>query len=563
MVGTFNDHDLLIYKIKVIPIHNDEHLFSGMIYIIDKKWALYGVDLHLSNSAHLDFVDSIGIHQQYVPEMAGNWVPQVTDFSFYGKFMGFKYSGLFLNLYQDIHIDTTLISPNYHEVFYSNKEAYHKDDKFWNENRPLLITAEENRFYQQTALAGQHLKDKMLADSLQNKNNKLRLLPYLLKGYTLHNYNNNTSWTFQSPYNMVFYNTVEGWGINLNIKYTKLYDTLHSLVIIPQARYGFSNRVFNANIFANYIYNPFKQASVYGRIGSDFLDLNNTGSVSLFLNSLTTLFLGNNYLKLYQSRFIMAGTAGEIANGILLAGQFEYADRRPLFNTSHHTFNKDSLLTSNNPLDPYGNTLLFPQYRALIFKGSATFTFDQHYIITPSGKFILLNPYPRVRINYRTGIPELGSNVNYHFLSVDVFQDRLNMGIYGYTAYFLSAGEFLSAKNLYYPDFNQFHGGESFFFNAFFGSFHFLNYYTYSTDKPYFEAHAEHNFEGLFLNGLPLLNKLNLQEIIGGSYLSQGTQPIYKEIYIGLKRTVVRVDYGFAFGRYINRVQGFRLVYNL
>jgi len=60
-----------------------------------------------------------------------------------------------------------------------------------------------------------------------------------------------------------------------------------------------------------------------------------------------------------------------------------------------------------------------------------------------------------------------------------------------------------------------------------------------------------------------LLNKLNLQEIVGASYLTQGTLPDYKEVYIGLKRTVVRLDYGLAFGRFTQVVQGFRLIYNL
>jgi len=147
-------------------------------------------------------------------------------------------------------------------------------------------------------------------------------------------------------------------------------------------------------------------------------------------------------------------------------------------------------------------------------------------------------------------------------LSVDVFQDRLNLGIFGTTSYFFSAGKFLSTGNLYYPDFQQFAGGESFFFNATTGSFHFLNYYTYSTDKAYLEAHVEHNFEGLLLSRVPWLQRLNLQEIAGGSYLRQGTLPDYAEVYAGLKRTVFRLDYGLAFGRFTNRVQGFRLVYN-
>jgi len=563
LVGQFTDNDKLVDVIQVQPRHKNEHLFSGTIYIVDKDWLLYGVDLRLSPRAHIDFVDSVHIRQQFVPLNDGHWIPQAMNFDFYGKLFGFKYEGYFLQVYQDISPDTTTNRGSYKEVYHSSKETYKQDDHFWEPNRLLPLLPDEEHFYQLTELAERHKKDKTLADSLQNTNNRFHLIPYLFNGYTLHHYANKSSWTIPAPYNLVFYNTVEGYGLDLKIKYTQVYDNQRTLNIIPDVRYGSSDHTLNTNVFANFIYNPYHQASIYGRVGSDFLDLNNTGTINPFLNSLSTLLLGNNYIKLYQSRFIMGGTDGEVANGILLNGQLEYAERRSLFNTTT-TFNKDSInLTSNNPLDPNGNTPLFPTYRALTFRGSATFTFDQEYKITPTGKFILPNPYPRVRLNYREGLPILGSNITYNFVSVDVFQDRLNMGIYGYTDYFLSAGTFPNTKNLYYPDYYQFAGGQSFFFNASLGSFHFLNYYTYSTYKSYFEAHAEHNFAGLFLSHVPLLSKLNLQEIIGGSFLTQGTLPDYKEAYIGLKRTVIRLDYGLAFGRYSNRIQGFRLSYNL
>lgn len=563
LTGQFTDQGKQIDEITVKPKHRSEHLFSGTLYIIEGDWLLYAADLHLSPRSRIDFVDSVRIRQQFVPLNDGNWVPQDMNFNFYGKLFGFKYNGYFLQLYQNISVDTTTKRGSYHEVFHSSKENYQKDNKFWAQNRLMPLLPEEEHFYQLNDISERHKKDKTLADSLQNTNNRFHLIPFLFDGYTLHNYRNNSSWSFPSPYNVAFYNTVEGFGADLRIRYTKVYDNQRKLSITPDARYSFTDHILNTNVFVNFTYNPYHQASIYGRVGSDFLDLNNTGTISPFLNSLSTLLLGYNYIKLYQSKFIMGGADGEVTNGLLLNGQIEYADRRSLFNTIH-TFNKDSVnLTSNNPLDPNGNMPLFPQYRALIFRGSATITFDQQYSITSAGKFILPNPYPRVRVNYRQGIPAFGSNVTYNFVSVDVFQERLNMGVYGYTAYFLSAGTFPNTKNLYYPDYYQFSGGQSFFFNSTLGGFHFLNYYTYSTYKSYFEAHAEHNFTGLIMSRIPLLSKLNLQEIVGGSFLTQGTLPAYKEVYFGLKRTVIRLDYGLAFGRYANRIQGFRLSYNL
>lgn len=563
LAGRFTDKDKAIYAIRVLPKMHDEHLFYGTLYIIDKEWLIYGVDLHLSPAANMEFVDSIRIREQYIPMRDGHWLAQGAELMYYGKFWGFHYSGQFLRVYQSAMPDTTAPVRPYHEIFHSTKANYKQTREFWAQNRPVALTADEDRFYQLSELADASRKNKHIIDSLENKNG-FRFFPYLFRGYTLHDYNNNSSWTFQSPYSMGFYNTVEGWGYDIKIRYTRVYDSLRKLTVIPDVRYGFSDKIFNANVFGSVVYNPFKQASVYVRIGSDFLDLNNKGTTSLFLNSVNTLLLGGNYLKLYQSRFVTAGTDGEVANGIFLNGAIEYADRRSAFNTTEHTFNKDSvLLTSNNPLDPNAQTPLFPHYRAFIIKGSATFTLDQEYMVTREGKFILPSQYPRFRVSYRQGLPVLGSDVKYNFVSLDIFQDRLNLGIVGSMGYYLSVGAFPNTSRLYYPDYNQFRGGQGFFFDSQQGSFHFLNFYTYSTYRPFFEAHVEHNFGGLFLSKIPLLSKIKIQEIIGGSYLTQGMLPDYKEVYFGLKRTVVRLDYGLAYGRFTKVVQGFRFVYNL
>ncbi|MBS1530690.1 MAG: carboxypeptidase regulatory-like domain-containing protein [Bacteroidetes bacterium] len=563
LTGQFSDEGKLIDEINVEPVSPDEHLFSGRVYVIDKEWRLYGLELYLYRAANIDFIDSVSISQQYAPLNEQVSLPCASQLKYYGTFWGFTYSGVFLQVYQDVRTDS-LKTNIYRSRYHSFTGDYDKDESFWEQNRVQPLTPAEKNFYRSATPRTKSKISKHLLGPGQNKSNQFHILPYLFWGYTQHNYDSNSTIALQPLANSVFYNTIEGWGIDLKVKYTKTYDRLQSLAITPDIRYGFSDKVFNANLLLNYVYNSYRHAYVFGRAGTDFLDLNSTGTISPFLNSLTTLYLGNNYIKLYQSRFITAGTGGEVTGGILLTGQLEYAERAPLFNTTLHTFNKDSvLLTSNNPLDPNSNTPLFPKYQALTLRGSVTFTFNQEYSITPDGRFILPALYPVVRINYREGIPTVRSSVNYNFISMDVFQDRLNEGIIGYTAFYFSAGKFLNTHKLYYPDYNHFHGGQSFFFDTYAGSFHFLNYYTYSTDRAYFEAHAEHNFTGYFLSRVPLLRNIGLQEIVGASYLGQGTLPDYKEIYFGLKRSMLRLDYGFAFGRFSKIVQGFRLSYSI
>ncbi len=569
LLQRFTDDDKIIDIIQVTPRHENEHVFHGVLYVIENDWRLYGANLHLYKRAHIDFVDTLNIQEQYIPVTDSVWMPLSLNFNFTGKILGFKYGGYFIGVANNYNINPDFAKNFFDgEVFEIGKETARRDSVFWKTNRAVPLLPDEERYYHLFAAAEADKKNEHVKDSVKSgANNKFRLIPYFLKNYEYHDPFRKIKITVPSPLKMVFYNTVEGVSVDIKPQFFREFEQHKTLTIEPEARYGSSDRIFTFNTNINYRYNPAKQAAVYGNFGSDFLDLNNSGTLSLFLNSLSTLFTGNNYLKLYKSEFAMAGTQGEICNGVLLNGQIEYAYRESVINTSRYAIGKDSTqLTSNNPLDPGSDVPLFPNHQALTFAGSATFTFNQLYTINPDGKFIEPTKYPRLRFNYRKGLEILGSDVNYDFASIDFFQDMVRMGIYGYSSYFISIGKFFNSRALYYPDYKQFRGGQSFFFDSSLGSFHFLDYYTYSSDKQYFEAHYEHNFAGFFLGRVPLIRALNIEEIIGGSYLrsysSQYNLPDYKEFYVGLKRSVVRLDYGFSYGMNLPVLEGFRFTYN-
>ncbi len=564
LLQRFTNDDKIIDVMEVKPKHDNEHVFHGVIYVVENDWRLYSADLHLYKRAHIDFVDSLSIREQYIPVTDSVWMPLSLNFSFTGKILGFKYIGYFLGIANNYNI-APAFGPDFFngEVFDVGRGINKKDSVFWNSARPVPLLEDEKRYYHLFESAEKKQNENHARDSIKTNTNTFRPIPYVLKGYRYYDPFKKISISVPSPSKMVFYNTVEGWSADVKPQYFREFDRHKTLTIEPEGRYGNSDKIFTFNTYINYRYNPLKQAAVYGSFGSDFLDLNNSGTLSLFLNSLSTLFTGNNYLKLYKAEFASVGTQGEVCNGILLNGQIEYANRETVINTSLHFIGKDSTqLTSNNPLDPNSEVPLFPHHKALSIRTSATFTFNQQYTINPEGKFIEPTKYPRLRVNYRKGIPQFGSSVNYDFASVDFFQDQLKMGIYGFASYFVSFGKFFNNNTLYYPDFKQFRGGQSFFFDSSLGSFHFLNYYLYSTDKQYFEAHYEHNFAGLILGKIPLIRILNLEEIIGGSFLTQELLPGYKEYYVGLKRSLIRLDYGFSYGKDLPVVQGFRFTYN-
>jgi len=568
--GDFTESGRLIHKIEVIAKRKSDPSFNGFIYLEDGAWRIHSINMKLFKLANISFVDSLQITQQFIPVTDSVWMPSSVRFNYRGKVLGFVFSGYYAGIYADYNIKPNFV-PNFfnHQIMEIPKLAFKKDSLYWNANRPVPLTRQEEIYYYNKDSLGRKRQSNQYLDSAKKINNHFLFLPWVLNGYNIRSKDGRKNYNIQSPKDIVFYNSVERWGINLAPRYKRFEPNGKTLEIRPVLRYSFARELLNASVYASYRYNPTKQASIYGKIGSDFLDLNNSGNVSLFLNTLSFLFTEHNLLKFYQSKFIQAGSQGEVENGILLNGFMEYADRRSLNN-----FYKDSTQVtpilrngireqSNNPLDPGSDLPLFPHYQSLSFSGSATFTFNQQYTQRPDGKYIEPSPYPRVRVNFRKGFPILGSDVNYGFTSVDVFQDRVHMGIYGYSSYFFSGGTFINHKSLYYPDYKQFRGGQPFVFDSSLGSFHYLNYYVYSTNRSYLEGHYEHNFGGYFLNRLPFIRKLRLEEIVGGSFLTQRIRDNYHEFYFGIKKLLVRFDYGFAFDGHNKIYQGFRYVYSL
>jgi hypothetical protein len=553
-----------IYKIKITPKNRFDPVFSGYIYLIEGDWRLYSVDLMITEEARINFVDTLKISQNFIEVGESYWLPSDITFKFKGKVLGFKFDGYFTGLYSNYKVN-----PPFEDNFFQDEimrvpgDVNKKDNEYWLANRPIPLTYEEDINYRLKDSAAAKVESPQVRDSLQQRRNKFKPLKFLFSGYTMHNYANKSYWHFNAINKTVFYNTVEGWAVDIKPHFHKQYSLNRTIDIRPRFRYGFGRKSLNTNLEINYRSDTLKHESFIFNIGSDFLDLNNRGTINLFYNTLTTLFDGKNFLKLYKSNFIAFSAQREILDGLLVTGGTEMSRRFPLRNAEYGPIfdNAKRIFTSNNPLNPQADENLFPVNNSFSIEAKLSYTYGQRYTSRPDGKIYENARFPTIKLNYRKGIPNVfNSAVNYDFISADLFQDKVKTGLMGYSSFYLSAGQFINTKSLFYPDIKHFTGNQTAIYNPIFPNFHFLDYYAYATNNKYFEAHYEHNFLGLFLKRVPLIRKLKLEEIVGGAYL---TQPMnsYREFYIGLQRLVVRADYGWAWTQTGKPYRAFRLFY--
>ncbi|MFD2148230.1 DUF5686 and carboxypeptidase regulatory-like domain-containing protein [Mucilaginibacter antarcticus] len=574
LVGKTVTNGRTIDKISLWPKGLGDHAFEGDIYIVEGDWRIYSVNLRLTNRTNkLNLVDTMLISQQYVAVQDSTWMPVSIQYDYSGKVFGFKFQGYYLGVYNNYRFNVQQ-KPGFFngEILKIDTIANTKNEDYWVKTRPIPLTQQEARDYQKKDSIAAVQKSGPYLDSLQKSKNQFLILPYIVFGFTSTSRDNKDS-LYVFPFNQtLFYNTVEGVGVNLKARYSTTSDDLKTFSISPAIRYGFGNKLFNANVQASYLYNPFNASQFFINAGSDVIDLNNVGTRSLFFNTLSTLLSNNNYVKYYRSEFLSGGYRRELSNGIMFNGSLTYARRTQMYNNSYnHIFKaKNREYTSNNPLAPPGTpaddrSFLFPQHEALTLNTSVKFTFDQKYITRPTGKVYLPSAYPTLTVNYRkafSGI--LGADADYDFVSLDISQDKIRTGLLGYSAFKVNTGTFFTKKALYFMDYNHFLGNQGTTFDpTYIGSFHFLPFYQFSAPSFYLEAHYQHNFAGALLNRIGFIRKLKLEEIIGVNYLTERSNMNYSEAYVGLQRFVFRVDYGISYAGNSKYMQGFRIFYGI
>ncbi|PWS30645.1 DUF5686 and carboxypeptidase regulatory-like domain-containing protein [Pedobacter paludis] len=564
LLGETQENGETIHKIEVIPRRENDPVFRGIIYIMDESWRIYNTDLFLTKSAGINFIDTLNINQSFT-KVKDVYMPTNINFQFAGNVLGFKFAGYYVGVYSNYNIDPKFPKNFFNgEILKVTELVNKKDSVYWKNNRPIPLTLDEKLNYVKKDSVAKLKESKKYLDSIEKDNNKFGIGKLLLRGYSKNDRYDKEYYTFDPVLRAIFYNTVEGFAIKYGVTYRKDFENRRSYSIRPELRYGFANQKLTGTLTGSYYYDPLKRASIGASFGNGIFDLNNLGSMTLLGNSINSLFYEKNFPKYYEKSFININTTRELVNGLQASISVDYARNHTLTNSSTFKFidAKDREFTSNNPFTPESETPLFPTYNSFSATASLVYTIGQKYITRPDGKFYTESKFPKITVLYKKGFKDvLNSDVDYDFVKAEIYQDRIGLGLWGYTSFLVGAGKFLNNKSLFYPEYKHFSGNISTIFPPNIRKFQYLDFYQFSTNQQYFEAHVEHNFAGFFMNKVPLLRKAKLEEFIGGGYLSSPEKRNYKEFYFGLQRLVLRASYGFAYDGARKLTQGFRISY--
>lgn len=120
----------------------------------------------------------------------------------------------------------------------------------------------------------------------------------------------------------------------------------------------------------------------------------------------------------------------------------------------------------------------------------------------------IASKYPIIQLNYTHGNKILGGNYNYHLFRFNASK-RFYPSVIGYTDAVFESG--LVLGTLPFPLLEMHNANQSYIYQA--TTYNLMNFLEFVSDR-YASLFFDHNFNGFFLNKIPLIKHLGLREIV-------------------------------------------------
>lgn len=518
MEETYVENGLTICKIKIIPRNTATTTLEGYIYVIDSLFLIQKLQLTM-NKGNLLIYDHFEIDQTF--SIVGDTMcvldKQVLSYGvkYKNETSACQTTALFSNYNFDPEFSKKFFNT---ELAVTTKEAYERDTNYWSNTRQTSLSPEEQRFIIIKDSIRDFYNRKEYLDSIDEIFNKITPLKILWFGVDHRNREQKIQWSLGSVATLIQPFGLGGPRLNPSFDYFKKWKDERSLETYTRFSYGFLNKDVKGNTWWRYRFDPFHFGFVRFSINHDF-------DVIRGYDAITQIYKRDNFIEATK---MTLSADYELFNGFYAYSSLGFSERRSL--TDFKFLNTiDNIIPNNDPTD-------FKPYQAMIGYLGFSYTPKQKYMREPYRKVVLGSAWPTFSVNYERGIPKLfGSDVDHEYLQVDAMQS-FKISTLGTMNYRISVGKFLSARQLYNPDYKYQRRSDPIWFSNPLYSFQGLDT-TLPTIDYVFQAHVVHHDNGAILNKIPYFKKTRIGLVAGAGamYVKEYDWQHY-EILGGLER---------------------------
>lgn len=466
------------------PKRKGENTFQGDAWIVDSSFAVQKMNLRLSPSANVNFIEKLSLVQEFQLVNDSIWFLSkdkfIADFSLIGK-KSINFIGRKTTTYQDVKVNSDevlqfLEGEQLKEAVVISPGASQRTDDYWKLNRHEVLNTNEQKIY---ATVDTLMKLKSF------KKWKERIY-FLGVGYK-----NIGNLEIGPWFNWVSYNRYEGYRVRFdlgtNTKFSK------KLYLHGYLAYGFQDQGIKGMFEAKYMFSRNPRSFIHFKYKDD-VDFGQTYFDEIAYDNIFALAIRKQQVpvKLLRIKEQEIDYLKEWKNGFSVKttlGRYEYT---PLLN----------LPTKDQFAQPEEGEL-FNSFEATV---RLRFAYLERYLETSFNRTTLGSDYPIAELRYSKGIPGiLGSAYNYSKIGINV-SDWASIAPFGSIYWSVFAGR--TFGTVPYMFLNIAPGNEIYYYNKY--AFNLMNRYEYINDR-YAAFIFEHNIgNGIFK--LPVLRFLKFRQ---------------------------------------------------
>lgn len=552
-----------VYRIHFSPKHSFERAFTGSLWINDSTYSIKKIDMHLSKSANLNFINNIHYTQEYALSLDSvtrkfEYMPwkytSAIDFETGAALLGIPVPAnsktvrlVVSNTAVIDHIKLNATQPDEEAMTKMNQEAtadLEKPEDYWKVNRSDSLSVHEKSIY-------------VMADSLK-KNSRYKLNTKIITALGIGFWDFGNNIRIGPLTSLVSTNITE--GVRSRVGFWTLPGISKKLNLNGYMAYGTRDNKIKGGLGLKYLWNSVKwsKTSILASADYDFLldkddELDND-------NLLTSLVRKNIPVTKIFTKSIILKHEQLIARDFTLKASIDYKELDPVFNFAYHPISKITDL----PIDSVYASKLPVAEASIGFRYSK----NEQFRILNYDQLRLSTYNPVFTFNYTYGI-ELGK-AQFSFQKVNAgIEHKLRLPPKSLFYYNITVGKTFGIAPyllLNVPPGNESNVDSKYYFNT-------MLPYEFASDQ-YINLHSRLFLGGVFFDKIPLLNKMGLRERFSfnmhmGSmtdankaynsnshFVVTGNKP-FMEAGAGIENIfhLLSVDYFWRLSNYTNSVQ--------
>lgn len=468
------------------PRNNLDILFQGSIYIAHKdNYNVKKVDMSVNPNISLNWVKTLNLTQLFEKKEGYGYIQTKDQFT-----ADFGLSKKGMGIYGSRSVSTRNIRINevQPDEYYAGPSEEIKiasnTDKFWSENRHDALSDSEANTYEKI-------------DSLKNVKifrKTMDIAMVLLSGYT-----KITPYFELGPVNTFYsFNPIEGFRLRAGGRTTQAFSK--KVEIETYGAYGFKDKKWKGYLGLSYALpngnmhkNPVKKLLAVAQRETQI-----PGQALQFVqedNLLLSFKRGVNDKYLYNTIYRLEYLNEYESDWTFSIGLKNWT-QTPVGNWAFNTKTDE------------GESIQVKDLRTSEFNAMLRWAPNEQFYQGKTYRIPIYNSYPVFTMRYNIGVKNvLGGQYNYHNLSLRIFK-RMFMSRLGYSDMYLDGG--IIFGQLPYPLMSVHAANQTYSFQL--QGYNLMNFLEFVSDR-YVSLNIDHNFNGFFLNRIPLIKHLKLREV--------------------------------------------------